>query len=126
MFEMAIVLPILLMLLLGIIEMGRVMMINQMATNACREACRQAIIPGATDTQITSVVNGYLDAAGISATGRQVKVMDASGTDVSLDDIGSHETVTVEVQAPYSENTWGFSAIMGGRMLVARSTMRRE
>ncbi|MGI9515597.1 MAG: TadE/TadG family type IV pilus assembly protein [Pirellulaceae bacterium] len=126
MFEMAIVLPILLMLLLGIIEMGRVMMINQMATNACREGCRRAIVPGATDAQITSIVNGYLDAAGISATGREVKLMNSAGDEVSLATINSHETVTIEVRAPYSANTWGFTAIMGGKALVSRSTMRRE
>ncbi len=126
MLEMAIVLPILLLLVLGIIEMGRVMMINQMTTNACREACRRAIVPGMDHDTVISIVNGYLDASGISQTGRQVTVRNANGQSSRLEDIGSHEPVTIQVQAPYSENTWGFTSIMGGKALVSQSTMRRE
>lgn len=126
MLEMAIVLPIFLMLVLGIIEMGRVMMINQMACNACREGARRAVIPGMTDDTVMGIVNGYLDAAGISPTGRSVKLMDSGGSEVSLATIGSHESVTLEVSFPYAENTWGFTAIMGATQSVNQATMRRE
>jgi hypothetical protein len=126
MLEMAIVLPIFLMLVLGIIEMGRVMMIGQMATNGVREAARRAIVPGATHQRIIDTVNGYLAAAGVSETGRQVFLMNSAGQRVDLSQIGSHEAVTLRVRLPYSENTWGFTRIMGGKFLVAESTMRRE
>lgn len=126
MLELAIVLPIFLMLVLGIIEMGRVMMIGQMTTNACREACRRAIVPGTTHQSVVDTANGYLDAAGISQEGRQVFLMNSAGERVDLDNIGSHESVTLQVRVPYSENTWGFSAVMGGKVLNSESTMRRE
>jgi Flp pilus assembly protein TadG len=126
MLELAIVLPIFLLLVLGIIEMGRVMMLNQMATNGCREACRQAIVPGAKHEDILQVANGYLDASGVSSTGRVVQIRNESGSVVKLGNIQSHEPVTVRVEFPYAGNTWGFTSIMGTKKLVSQATMRRE
>ena len=126
MVEFAIVLPMLLLMILGIIEMGRVMMLNQITTNACREASRRAIIPGMTSIHVRGVVNQYLDAGGISDAGRVVTLLDKDGNETTVEAIQSHGTVTVEVQIPYAENTWGFTAITGSKLLVSRSTMRRE
>lgn len=127
MIEFALVLPMLLLLILGIIEMGRVMMLHQVSTNACREASRRAIVPGVTQSYILATANSYLDAGGISDTNRVVSVLDSEGNTVTdLSDIQSHEEVTVEVRFPYAENTWGFTAITGSKNLVSRSTMRRE
>lgn len=126
MLEFAIVLPILLMLVLGIIEMGRVMMLNQVVTNANREACRQAIVPGASQTRIMEIVHQSLDASGVSGTGRVVQLLDQAGSPAQLEAIASKSPVIVETQIPYAENTWGFTSIMGSRLLVSRVTMRRE
>ena len=126
MLEFAIVLPILLLIILGIIELGRVMMLNQITTNACREACRRAIIPGMTNTYVLDVANSYLDAGGISNVGRVVNVLDTGGIATTVEAVQSHGSVTIEVQIPYAQNTWGFTAITGSKSLVSRSTMRRE
>ena len=126
MLELAIVLPILIMLLLGIIEMGRVMMLNNVSTNAVREASRRAIRQGMTNAEVLSTVNGYLDAGGVSQTGRQVYIRNSAGASVDLTTIKSHQMVSVEVQLPYANNTWGFTSIMGAKTLVSKSKMRRE
>ena len=126
MLELAIVLPILIMLLLGIIEMGRVMMLNNVATNAVREASRRAIRPGMTNAEVLATVHGYLDAGGVSEKGRVVDVRNSAGASVDLSTIKSHQEVSIEVSLPYSSNTWGFTKIMGANNLVAKSKMRRE
>jgi Flp pilus assembly protein TadG len=126
MLEFAIVLPIFLLLVFGIIEMGCVMMLNQVATNASREACRRAVIAGTTQDQVLAIVERYLDDSGVSKTGRVVTITDGAGNPVTVQSIRSHDPVTVTIQFPYSENTLGFTAITGGRNLVSRSTMRRE
>ena len=126
MLEMAIVLPILLLLLLGILEMGRVVMIYQVTTNATREAARRAVVPGATDSAVLSMCNTYLDRGGISSTGRSVQILNSAGTPSAMTAIPSHSSVTVRVTIPFSENTWGFSQIFGGRSLTSSATMRRE
>jgi Flp pilus assembly protein TadG len=126
MLEMAIILPLLLLLLLGILEMGRVVMIYQITTNASREAARMAVVPGATDSAVLAACNNYLDRGGISNTGRSVEILNGGGSSSTLTAIGSHQPVTIRVQLPFSENTWGFSQIMGGRTFTSTVTMRRE
>jgi Flp pilus assembly protein TadG len=126
MLEMAIVLPLFLLLLVGILEMGRVVMIYQVTTNASREAVRQAIVPGATDSTVLGACHSYLDRGGISNTGRSVQILNGGGSSSSLAAIGSHQPVTIQVQIPFAENTWGFTHLMGGRTLTSTVTMRRE
>ena len=126
MLEAAIVLPILIMLFLGIIEMGRVMMLNQVATNAAREGARLAIVPGASNAAVTTAVNNYLDNAGVSGSSRSVVVMNQSDVATTVDAIPSKESVTIRISFPYSSNTWGFTRIMAGKTLVSEVTMRRE
>lgn len=126
MLEFAIVLPLFLLLLLGIIEMGRVIMLHQVATNAAREGARRAVVPGATQATVTAAVNEYLNNAGISATGRSVKVYNSAGTSVLLETIPPREPATVEITFPYASNTWGFSRIVGNGSLRNQVTMRRE
>ena len=127
MLEFAIVLPIFLLLVFGIIELGRMMMLNQIAVNGCRAACRQAIVPGASLNNVKGVVTTYLESAGVSDAEPYVKIQKSDGSEVeNLNEIGSHESVTVRVQFPYKKYTWGFSSIVRDSELVSQSTMRRE
>src|SRR5690349_16982247 len=86
--EFAVVVPILLTFILGIIEIGRLVMVAQVDTNAAREAARYAAQGGANTAAVDSYVRTYLSAAGINSA--------ASGP-------GSAVTVTVEYQ---SGTTW--------------------
>ena len=51
MAEFAIILPIFMLAVIGIIEFGRAVMVQQILVNAAREGARRAIIPGATNTR---------------------------------------------------------------------------
>ncbi len=64
--EMAVVTPLLLTILFGIIEYGWVFMIKQSLTNAAREGCRVAVLQGATDSQITGTITSYLSGTGLT------------------------------------------------------------
>jgi Flp pilus assembly protein TadG len=70
--EFAIVLPILLLLLFGIIEMGFAIYDKTMITHASREGARAGIvfrIPPVTDEEIINVVNSYLGTSLITFSG---------------------------------------------------------
>ena len=61
--EFALILPILLLLVFGIIEMGFALFDKGMITNASREGARTGIsyrVPPFTDEEISNVVNSYL------------------------------------------------------------------
>ena len=67
--EVAIALPILLALLIGIFEFARAYNVKQVITNAAREGAREAVLPSATTTVVDSVVDARLGDANIfSAT----------------------------------------------------------
>jgi Flp pilus assembly protein TadG len=57
-------------LILGMIEFGRVMMVEQVLSNAAREGCRHAALGDSTVTTqaVTDTVNGYLTGSTLAGT----------------------------------------------------------
>jgi Flp pilus assembly protein TadG len=65
--EFALVLPMLLLLGLGIFDFGMLFQRYEVVTNAAREGARAGAV-GLTQAQVTSVVQTYLTAGGLTAT----------------------------------------------------------
>ena len=63
---MAMTLPLLLLVAVGIFELGRAYQTEQILTNAAREGARMAVLPNATASNITSRVRGYLQSGQLS------------------------------------------------------------
>ena len=63
MVEMALVLPLFLTLILGMIEFGRAMMIANLVTNAAREGARMAVLDGSSNTTVTDGIKTFLQSA---------------------------------------------------------------
>ena len=53
-------------LVFGMIEYGRMVMVQQVITNASREGARVGVLDGATTANVTTAVNNYLTSAKIS------------------------------------------------------------
>lgn len=64
MAEMAIILPILLILVFGIIEMALAWRTSQIVTNVTREGARLAVLPSADDGQVEDRITALLNASG--------------------------------------------------------------
>ena len=75
MLEMALVLPLFLLLIVGVVEFGRILSVKQVITNAAREGARAAAIrlddAGAISTAFNTSRN-YLSASGIDLINSQV------------------------------------------------------
>jgi Flp pilus assembly protein TadG len=63
--EFALVLPILLLVLAGILDMGFLFKNFEVVTNAAREGARMASLPGWVETDVVTRVNRYLAAGGL-------------------------------------------------------------
>lgn len=94
--EMAMCLPVLVMLLFGCYEMARANMLIHSTESAAYEGARVGIIPGASPEKIKSAAGSMLRAVGISNF--TVKVT----PDVIKNDT---KEVTVEISAPFKANT---------------------
>jgi Flp pilus assembly protein TadG len=92
--EVAIALPILLLMLVGIFEFARAYQIQQVVVNAAREGARQGVLQGVDTDSATAVVNRYL--AGGSITGATI-VLTGVGGGATAGDV-----TTVQVSVPYS------------------------
>lgn len=65
--EMAVVMPLLLTMLFGVVEYGRRLMVHQTLINAAREATRTAVLQGSTDEDIRNRVAAYMTPAGLTS-----------------------------------------------------------
>lgn len=86
MVEMAIVIPILLMILMGIFEFGRIFNTYLILTNASREGARSAAV-GHSDTEIIQKINNavvYLDSSNLTTTITPSKNSRKRGTEATV------------------------------------------
>lgn len=97
--EFALVAPVFLLLIVGSIEFGRAIMVQEALTNASREGARVGVLDGALTSDVTTAVNTYL--TGMSISGATTSV---SPTDPGTTTNGTQVTVTVSI--PYSSVTW--------------------
>jgi Flp pilus assembly protein TadG len=64
--EFALIFPLLLLVMLGIMDFGFLFQRYEVLTAAAREGARVAILPGYTNGDVTARVNAYLTAGGLS------------------------------------------------------------
>lgn len=118
--EFAIVAPLFFLLVFGMVEFGRMVMVQQILTNASREGARKAVIVGMSDADVQASVEQYLANASIS--GATVTVTTTAPTPP---DTAEARTVTVTI--PFSQVSWLPSPMyLGDKTLVSATTMRRE
>ncbi len=111
--EFAIVVPIILTMFLGAIELTRLNFIRQSAANISYEAARQAIVPGNSEQEARNEATRLLNALGI-----------ANGSTVAITSTLTRITVTVTV--PSNQNSWGISRFSGGLNISQSCTLTRE
>jgi Flp pilus assembly protein TadG len=117
--EFAIVAPVFFLLVLGMIEYGRMVMVQQVLTNASREGARAAVLDGADWPEVEALVTSYLTSGSISGA----TVTKPSNFDTA--EFGDPMTITVSV--PFNQVSWLPSPMyLGGKTLSATTIMRRE
>jgi len=94
--EMAFVFPVFMLLVLGVIEFGRYMMVGQVVTNAAREGSRLAIRGTSTESEIeTEIKNTVSAATGVNPGQINVSISTESGDPIFTAE--SKDPVTVSV-----------------------------
>jgi len=124
--EFALILPVLIALLLGMLEIGRGFMVANALTTAAREGARSGIVPNGDNSKIQAAVASALGNQGIplAKVATTIQVNGAAG-DVTTAVSGN--TVTVSVSIPYDDVSWvGVGKFLGGKTLTAYAAMRRE
>jgi Flp pilus assembly protein TadG len=117
--EFAVVAPVFFLMVIGFLEFGRAMMVQQVLINASRVGARQAITTSATTGEVQEVVQDYT--AGVAVPGVSVVV----SPDPAAAEPG--DTITVTTSVAFSDVSWMAAPwFLGDTTLTASSQMRKE
>ncbi len=118
--EFALVAPLMILLTMGMMEVGRAVMVKQMLVNASREGARMAVLPGSTAAEVRARVQD--DLANASISGVTVNI-----TPTLLSAAGAGTPVTVEVQVEAADISWIPKPVFTiDKTLIGSTTMRKE
>ncbi|MBI4888027.1 MAG: pilus assembly protein [Acidobacteria bacterium] len=111
--EMALTMPLLLLLSVGVFEFGRAFEYWQVMTNAAREGARIAVLPGQSRDDVVARVRAYLDGGRIAAAA-SATVEVAQNAEIATGGGGTMSASTVTIAYPFQ-----FIALQGIARLVA-------
>jgi Flp pilus assembly protein TadG len=110
--EFAVLLPLILTLLLGIWEVGRLVEIQQLLSNAAREGGRQSTTGQLTNSQIQSVVTQYLQVAGLPTTNVVVTVQNLTHPAADVSQASYLDNIQVTVTIPVADVRWSVLSLV--------------
>ena len=121
--EFALVAPFFFLLILGIFEVGRGLMVRHLLTNAARLGCRAGVIEGTSTAAINAAVAANLKAVGIAS---ELATIQVNGNVADAAGARAGDEITVTVSVPVRSVTW----VPGGEYLSGsisgQYTLRRE
>lgn len=104
--EFALVLPVFLILLIGVWEIGRLIEVKQLASNAAREGSRRASTGQYTNAQVQQIVLQYLQNAGVTTPNAVVTVSNLTNPPADVNNANQMDRLRVEVSIPFGDVRW--------------------
>jgi Flp pilus assembly protein TadG len=128
--EFALVVPVLLSVIFGVIDFGRTIMALDLLNNVARQGARIGCLSGKTNANITTAVDSALSAASLPARGTSATVLTIT-VNGAVADAGTAVTddqITVKVAATIGSLSWLPTQWILSRTAVVQGavTMRRE
>ena len=118
--EFALIAPLMILLTMGMMEIGRMVMVKQLLINSSREGARMAVLPGSTATEVKSQITVELEQASVSGANIVITPADLSNAPAGT-------SVTVEVSIEAAAISWiPKPAFSFATTLRGSTTMRRE
>jgi Flp pilus assembly protein TadG len=115
-----VVAPVFFLFVFGMIEFGRMVMVQQILTNASREGARIAVLDGTQTQEVVDTVTSYLSNSSIASAAVDV-------TPDPPDSAAFGDPVTVTVSVGFDQVSWlPAPMFLSGQNLTAITVMRRE
>ncbi len=123
--EFAVVVPVFFLLVFGLVEFGRAIMVAETVNNAARAGCRTGALLGRTNSDVQAAVNTVLNGAGLPDCTPTVEVNGDSTINASTAVAG--DSIGVTVTANYDQVSWlPLNRFLNGVTLKSKVVMRRE
>ncbi len=118
--EFAVVAPVMILLTMGMIEVGRLVMVKQMMVNASREGARLGALPMTTNAEVVARVTNELSSSSINGV-----TITVTPENLATAPAGTQVKVQLSVQA--SQISWVPNPLFSiSKNIVTSTTMRRE
>ncbi|HUN80333.1 MAG TPA: TadE family protein [Phycisphaerae bacterium] len=116
--ETAVVAPLLILAMFGMVEVGQAYNVKQTVTLAAREGARAAALPGATQADAQAAVDASMGMAGLTGYTMTTNMAGLQPTDTQ---------VWVKVSLPFDRASYTGTMMGGGSYnITSTTTMRRE
>jgi Flp pilus assembly protein TadG len=107
--ELAVVLPFVTWLLIGVWEVGRLLDVQMIVQNSVGVGGRMASVGTSTNAQVQQAVINYLKAAGLSTQNAVVTVQDLTTANTDVGQATQLDKIQVTVTIPFKDVYWGVS-----------------
>lgn len=125
--EMALVLPVFVVSMLGVIEVARGMMMIQVLENAARTGVRMAVLENTTNTQVTSSVQSLVqNTTSVTPANVTVTIGVNGSNSAALSTAKPGDTISVSVAVQIAAASWVPPSYLKGKTLTALCTMPHE
>ena len=116
--ETAVVAPLLLLAMFGMVELGQAYNVKQTVNLAAREGARAAALPGATEPDAIAAATSVMSMASLTGYSVTTNMATLQPTDTQ---------VTVNVSMPFNQATYTGNMMGGSTITISsQATMRRE
>ncbi|MFH1301300.1 MAG: TadE family protein [Planctomycetota bacterium] len=123
--EMAIVVPLFILLIFGLVEFVRMGMVKQALTDAARAGCRKAaLVATITPTDVETIIRNHLQTT--INNSNNAATCRVSITPSDLNGLASGSQITASVEVSYADVSWFTSGFLQSTVLRGQSSMRRE
>jgi Flp pilus assembly protein TadG len=110
--EAALILPVVLILMLGTWEVGRMVEVTQILNNAVREGGRSASTGQNTNSQVQQTVLNYLQNAGLPSASATVTVSDLTSPNTDCTAATELDQLQVTVSIPFNAVRWSAAKLV--------------
>lgn len=118
--EFAVISPVLFIMVFGMIDVGRAVMVQNLLTNAARDGARTAVLDGVTSQEVITQVSDFLAASSVPNASVNVTPSD-------LTTAAQGDPVAVSASVPFNSVSWLPSSIyLKDVILESTVIMRRE
>jgi len=105
--EFAVIAPVLVFVVIGMLELARGLQVKETLTDAARKGCRTALPSTGTNAAVTADINTVLTNSNLSSTAATI-IIQVNGANVDVSTAAANTPISVKVAIPYS-STGGIS-----------------
>jgi Flp pilus assembly protein TadG len=118
--EFALVAPILATLMLGMLEIGRGLMVKEILSDAAQKACRTAALAGKANSDVTAEVDNIMQDNSVTGYSSTIQV---NGVTADVSTAVRFDRVSVKVSVPVSQVFWTTTFFLTNQMVESETVV---